>query len=145
MPGAFHNSILHHLLSKSIKLLWQHHPDEPIGTISNIKEDAHGLFIEAKLIFAIQKAKEAYELIKAGALCSLSIGYNVVKERADYEKNQRILEEIDLWEISIVTFPANSLARIESVKSAEKGREYGEKDFQHLVIALERAEVAMRQ
>jgi len=91
----------------NIKFLWQHQTGEPIGVITTLKEDEYGLYFEAKLILEVARAREAYALIKEGAIASLSIGYVPVKYYHDYERNVRVIEEVKLYEISLVTFPAN--------------------------------------
>ena len=112
--GAFENSLAQ---KKSIKLLWQHKMDEPIGVFENIYEDSHGLFVKGKLLLDVKRAKEAYSLLKSGAINGMSIGYSVVSARIDEEEGIRIIEELDLFEVSLVTFPANENATITSVKS----------------------------
>ena len=112
--GAFAKSI-NNKSPDNIKILWQHQQDKPIGLCKKIYEDHYGLYIEAELLLEIPIAKEAYALVKAGVATGLSIGYKVDKSKIDEEGN-RILEEIDLWEISLVTFPANQLSQISEVK-----------------------------
>lgn len=104
--GAFKNLDL-----SKIKFLWQHEAKYPVGKIKSIKEDEFGLYIEAYLNLNLNKAREAYELIKMDALSGLSIGFNPSEFRFDDQGN-RIITKIDLWEVSIVTFPANKDAQI---------------------------------
>lgn len=114
LPGAFT-----YALSKGwsdIKLLWQHDFREPIGLFTCIRQDNRGLYVEGKLLLDIRRAREAYSLLKAGAIAGLSIGYAPVKYRADPETGARLLEEVALYEISVVTFPANPQAHIRAVK-----------------------------
>lgn len=105
---------------KSIKLLWQHNADEPIGVYLDMHEDDTGLFVRGQLLINdIVKAKEAYALLKAGAINGLSIGYTY--NDSDYTIGQdgnRYLNNINLWEVSVVTFPANQLAQVEGVKQS---------------------------
>jgi uncharacterized protein len=115
-PGAFAASLKKRAGGKKVKLLWQHHTDEPIGQFRSIREDSHGLYVEAQLSLEVQKAYEAYLLLKTGTVEGLSIGYNTVKSMIDDRTGVRILTEIDLWEISLVTFPANPDAQITMVK-----------------------------
>jgi HK97 family phage prohead protease len=94
-----------------VKMLWQHRPEEPIGVWAEIAEDARGLKVKGRLDVAVARAREALSLIRAGALDGLSIGFRV--QRASSERGGgRRLVEIDLIEISIVTFPALPQARI---------------------------------
>jgi len=103
---------------KEVKLLWQHKPEEPIGWLESIQEDSRGLYVKGKLLLASSRGKEAYELLKGGAISGLSIGFDVIKQSFDH-KAKRIIEEIKLWEVSLVTFPANNEARVLSVKNQQ--------------------------
>ena len=91
--------------------------DEPIGVFENIYEDSHGLFVKGKLLLDVKRAKEAYLLLKSGAINGMSIGYSVVSAQIDDVEGVRIIEDLDLFEVSLVTFPANENATITSVKS----------------------------
>ena len=115
LNGAFKNSIE----SKSIKLLWQHCPDNPIGKIEMIKEDNYGLHITCRLCLSIQKGYEAHCLLKSGIINGLSFGYNVIEEYSDYKEGIRYIELVDLWEVSLVTFPCNTHAFVNNVNSKE--------------------------
>ncbi|APR98810.1 HK97 family phage prohead protease [Wolbachia endosymbiont of Folsomia candida] len=112
LPGAFGKS----LNKNKIKLLWQHDPSEPIGNIIDIYENDVGLYITAHLLLGVQKAKEAYLMLKAGTIDGLSIGYIPVKYDIDHETGARVLKQVELWEVSLVTFPANSAAQVINVK-----------------------------
>ncbi len=116
LPGAFRRTLAQRA-PKDIKLLWQHDPKEPIGVIEALREDERGLYVRARLIPALARAREALALIAAGALDGLSIGYRAVKARSDPETGLRLLSEIDLWEISLVTFPMQPAARIRALKA----------------------------
>ena len=74
LPGAFVSSVKGRV--QEIKFLWQHQQDEPIGVLDAVFEDAYGLYVEGRLLLTVQRAKEAYTLLKAGAISGLSIGYN---------------------------------------------------------------------
>ncbi|MDX1127457.1 HK97 family phage prohead protease [Sinorhizobium medicae] len=116
MPGAFVSSLAKHRREGSnVLMLWQHNPDEPIGVWEDLAEDSKGLWGKGRLIMEVQKARETHALMKAKAIGGLSIGYREVKVTPD--GNVRNLEELDLREISPVSFPANRRARIEAVKS----------------------------
>ena len=117
IAGAFSKSIA----EKKPAMLWQHNSDEPIGIWTVIKEDEKGLYVEGQLLIdGVAKAKEAYELLAAKAISGLSIGYRAVswewRKKDDSNDEVRLLKEIDLWEISLVTFPANTEARVGDVK-----------------------------
>lgn len=116
MPGAFAGSLAKHKREgTSVLMLWQHNPNEPIGIWDDLAEDAKGLWGKGRLIMEVQKAREVHALMKANAIGGLSIGYREIKATPD--GNVRNLDELDLREISPVSFPANRRARIEAVKS----------------------------
>lgn len=98
-------------------ILWQHDRGQVIGVWTKLYEDDHGLFGEGKLLIDdVAKAKEAYALIKNGAIDGLSIGYRTQKWAWNDDDNVLELLEIDLKEISIVTFPANTDSTVSQVK-----------------------------
>lgn len=99
-----------------VRMLWQHDPAQPIGVWDEIREDATGLWVKGRLLQDVQLGREAVALLQAGAIDGLSIGYRT--KRARPEGTGRRLEEIELWEVSLVTFPMQSAARI-SGKSDE--------------------------
>jgi len=99
-------------------MLWQHNPTQPIGVWTAMAEDAHGLRVVGQLADTAL-GNEAYTLLKMGALSGLSIGYSVEKEEYDRANDVRVLTQINLWEVSPVTFPANWEARVQAVKHAD--------------------------
>ncbi|HXV74407.1 MAG TPA: HK97 family phage prohead protease [Sphingomonadales bacterium] len=117
MPGAFKASIEERGI-EGIKLLWQHDPAEPIGRLEEIYEDDRGLYIKGRLLLTLQRAREAMSLMRDGALDGLSIGFRTLKSRMDETKNVRLLLAVDLWEVSLVTFPMQPEARIAVFKKA---------------------------
>lgn len=99
-------------------ILWQHNRSEVIGVWTKLHEDEHGLYGEGRLLVNdVARAKEAHALMKHGAIDGLSIGYRVKKW--SYNEDDEVLEllEIDLKEVSVVTFPANEDSLIDNVKS----------------------------
>ena len=118
--GAFTKS-LKSRKPQSVKLLYQHKSDMPIGVFDEIKEDEHGLVVKGRLALKTQAGAEAYELLKMGALDGLSIGFKVNPEQVSYDRraNKRIIKEVDLMEVSLVTFPMNPQALVRSVKGQE--------------------------
>lgn len=112
--GAFAESIK----QKMPALLWQHNPSSPIGVYTDIREDNKGLYVKGKLNLDVQQGKEAYSLLKQGALKGMSIGFMTLVDEMDQETGIRTIKKIDLWEVSLVTFPANDKASVTSVKSA---------------------------
>ena len=118
-PGAFSNSLRKWgTKSRLPPVLWQHRSGEPVGPFTLMREDEKGLYVEGLLLVdEVQKAREARALMKAKAVTGMSIGFNVVVEEYNSKEKLLTLKEIDLWEVSIVTFPANEAAQIEAVKS----------------------------
>jgi HK97 family phage major capsid protein/HK97 family phage prohead protease len=117
--GAFTKSLAEHKSAASSPLLlWQHDPSEPIGVWLELREDATGLLVTGHLILDTRRGQEAYSLLKAGALNGLSIGY---RPRSSERRagGGRILRDLELIEISLVSIPAASRARVTSVKTAE--------------------------
>jgi HK97 family phage prohead protease len=115
-PGAFQQSLARRGAS-GVRMLFQHDPGEPLGAWKAIREDARGLYVEGLLSPGVARAQEVHQLMKAGALDGLSIGFQTVKAKTDRGGVRRILEA-DLWEISIVTFPMLPSARVSNVKNA---------------------------
>lgn len=115
MPGAFAQTLRQRGLRK-IPMLFQHDPGEPVGIWLELAEDAFGLRARGVLIPEVARARELHALIGAGAVDGLSIGYRTVRGRIDPRTRIRRLYQVDLWEISIVTFPLLSQARVRTVK-----------------------------
>lgn len=115
MPGAFADSLKKREAS-AVRLLWQHDPATPIGRWISIEEDRRGLRVRGKLNLAVERARDIHALMREGAVDGLSIGFRVERARAERPTGLRRLEKLDLWEISIVTFPMLPGARVETVK-----------------------------
>ena len=116
--GAFTKSLTQRPAPK-VKMLFQHKTDEPIGVFEKIYEDQKGLYVQGRLAMKTQKGKETYELLKMGALDGMSIGFKADPQKQGYNENKRgvrTLKEVDLMEISLVTFPMNEQAMVQSVK-----------------------------
>lgn len=117
VQGAFAKSIEEaKATGRMPAMLWQHDPEEPIGVWTDLREDERGLYVKGQLA-ETQRGREARELIKLGALTGLSIGYTTRSYEVDKQNDVRLLTDIQLWEVSPVTFPANSEARITGVKA----------------------------
>ena len=119
--GAFVKS-LRKRKAKQVKMLWQHKTDMPIGVYDRISEDGDGLKVSGRLALGTQGGRDAYELLKMGAIDGLSIGYKAdpAKQYYDDRKRKRHLKEVDLMEISLVTFPMNPKATIQAVKGIDR-------------------------
>jgi HK97 family phage prohead protease len=133
LPGAFRTSLARRGAG-GVKMLFQHDPNAPIGVWLEIREDGQWLLVKGKLTTEVERAREVLSLMRAGALDGLSIGYRTVRGRTDAKTGIRSLIEVDLWEISVVTFPMLPEARVSSVKSGRAG----------LLFAIRRATDAMR-
>lgn len=94
-----------------VKMLWQHDPAQPIGVWDEVREDARGLFVKGRILADVDKGREAIALVGAGAIDGLSIGYRTKKASKD-PAGQRHLHELELWEVSLVTFPMLPEARV---------------------------------
>jgi len=114
-PGAFAAALAQRGRAR-IAMLYQHQVASPIGIWTALHEDAQGLWVEGRLALESHAGQEAYALLKAGALTGLSIGFHTVAatRRAG---GGRVLRQVDLWEISLVTFPMLDTARVTQVKA----------------------------
>lgn len=119
--GAFERSLRENGLPT---LLWQHDTREVIGRYTEAVEDERGLRVRGELNLDVQKGKEAYALLKQGAMRGLSIGYIVRKYEIDEEEEVKRLTDVDLMEVSVVTFPANREATVTNTKRAENIRDF---------------------
>ncbi len=96
---------------RMVKMLWQHDPAQPIGVWDEVREDGRGLRVKGRILTDVEKGREAAALIAAGAIDGLSIGYRTVTAEKD-AKGQRLLREVELWEVSLVTVPMLPEARV---------------------------------
>lgn len=94
-----------------VKMLWQHDPGQPIGVWDEVREDAVGLWVKGRILTEVERGREVAALLAAGAIDGLSIGYRTVKAERD-GKGKRVLSELELWEVSLVTFPMLPEARV---------------------------------
>ena len=121
---------------RPVRMLWQHDPAQPIGVWDELREDDHGLWVKGRLLDGVEKGREAAALIEAGAIDGLSIGYRCTKAVKD-QSGRRILKEVDLWEVSLVTFPMLPTATV-----ARKG-EMADPNWRHVADAFREAAKAM--
>lgn len=131
MPGAFRLTLQQRGLRK-IPMLFQHDPSEPIGVWLELREDMRGLWARGKLIPDVARARELLALLQAGALDGLSIGYRTRHGAIDPKTRIRRLHQVDLWEISLVTFPLLDGARVEAVKQTRL-RTAAEREWQQVI------------
>lgn len=113
-----------------VRMLWQHDPAQPIGVWEEIREDARGLWVRGRLLTEVAQAREAAALIGAGAIDGLSIGYRTLRAERD-AAGRRVLAEVELWEVSLVTFPM--------LRDAKVGRKSDEPEPCEALAALLRA------
>lgn len=127
VPGAFSESLAAHRKAGTMPaLLWQHDSDEPIGAYIEMYEDNVGLFVKGQLALKTEGGNDAYELLKLKAISGLSIGYVTEEEETDRVAGVTKLTKLSLWEVSLVTFPANTSARVSAVKSIESMKNLGD-------------------
>jgi HK97 family phage prohead protease len=117
MPGAFKVTLAQRGV-RQVPMLFQHDPAEPVGVWLELREDANGLYARGRLIPEVARGRELLSLIRQGAIDGLSIGFRTVRGRIDPKTRIRRLYAVDLWEISIVTFPLLAGARVHAVKQA---------------------------
>ena len=118
IQGAFKDSLKKNGRNgNGIAMLWQHDSKVPVGVWDRMEENSKGLFVQGKVAINTSLGKDVFELAKMGAIKGLSIGYSPEEWEFDAKKQIRYLKKVDLWEISLVTFPANTRATITAVKS----------------------------
>lgn len=115
-PGAF-TKTLRERTPRGVKMLADHDPTKRIGVWEEMREDDKGLFVKGRLLVEKAIGKEAHIDLKAGALDGMSIGYRVKSDAYDGRRRARLLKEVDLLEVSLVSFPMNEAARVTAVKS----------------------------
>lgn len=119
-PGAFTKT----LGKRKVKMLWQHDSSQPIGVWESIAEDERGLRVKGRILKDVQKGAEAIALMKAGALDSMSIGYRTIAASDEGGGRIRKLLEVDLFEVSLVTFPMLDDAKVTAIKSIKTIRDF---------------------
>jgi HK97 family phage prohead protease len=144
-PGAFAESLARRGAG-GVRMLWQHDPAQPIGRWLSIAEDGRGLRVRGELNLAVARAREVHALLRDGAIDGLSIGFRV--ERSRPAAGLRHLEKLDLWEISVVTFPMHPGARVSGVKRnhlspAGRGRPAEGAAGEGLAAAIRRARIRL--
>jgi len=118
---------------RHVKMLWQHDPTQPIGVWDVVREDEKGLYVKGRLLDSVGRAREAAALIEARAIDGLSIGYRTLRAVKD-DKGHRLLQELELWEVSLVTFPMLPSARV-----GAKAGTLDDDDLRDLAAAFEDA------
>jgi HK97 family phage prohead protease len=119
LPGAFKASLAESKRAKRrVPMLWQHSSDQPVGIWDELTEDDRGLKVRGTLLMDVPQAVTARALIKGGAVSGLSIGFRTKEAEIDRTTGARKLKKIDLWEISLVTFPMLPEAQVSGVKNS---------------------------
>ena len=138
-PGAYGAS-LKRLAAQGgrVKMLWQHDPAQPIGIWEEVREDARGLFVKGRILIEVEKGREAAALLAAGAIDGLSIGYRTLTAAKD-GAGRRLLKELELWEVSLVTFPMLPEARVAAKAGAGLQAAAEGAAWQAIAAALEAA------
>lgn len=120
-PGAFAKSLS---APRKVRMLWQHDMTDPIGVWDEIREDDRGLYVKGRILTEVTRGKDALALLKAGAIDSMSIGYRTKQAEAEGNGSVRRLLEIELHEISLVTFPMLPEAQVTDVKAIHTIRDF---------------------
>ena len=127
-----------------VRMLWQHDPAQPIGVWDMVREDAHGLFVKGRLLADVARGREAMALVAEGAVDGLSIGYRTLRAERDARGGRKLIE-LDLWEVSLVTFPMLAEARIAAkAAAATAARPHGLLRALALTFEAARRELAAR-
>jgi len=116
MPGAFKRSLAQHRKADSLpQMFWMHDPSRVLGKWTDMGEDEDGLVVKGVLADT-PLGNEIHTLLKMDAVKGLSIGYSTVDQDYDADGN-RLLKEVELWEVSVVSLPMNPLAQVAHAKS----------------------------
>lgn len=107
--GAFRDT-LRRSGARGVRMLYQHQPKSVIGVWDEVIEDEAGLYVRGRVLSESPEARMVAALLRAGAIDGLSIGFRTVRSRR--EGRLRVLSQVDLWEVSVVTFPMLTTARI---------------------------------
>lgn len=120
-PGAFMRSLAQHRADGTMPaMLWSHDHAHPIGRWTEMEEDDYGLLVRGNLNTQTDRGRNALEHLKQRDVSGLSIGFAPAPDGAKHSgKGYRVLTDLELWEVSVVAFPANRRARVSSVKSLQ--------------------------
>lgn len=119
VKGAFRDRLIRSGIS-GVRMLYQHQVKSPIGVWERIAEDDTGLFVRGRILGTSPESRMVASLVKAGAIDGLSIGFRTVKSRKSDGGSLRVLTGVELWEISVVTFPMLPSARITRLFEVEE-------------------------
>lgn len=120
LPGAFKRSLKQHAKAGSKpQMFWMHDPSRVPGKWLDMREDDNGLHVKGVLADT-PLGDEIRTLLKMDAVRGLSIGYQTLDQDYDSE-GRRLLKELELWEVSVVSLPMNPLAQVAHAKSQLSG------------------------
>lgn len=121
MPGAYAAALAALAVrGDRVRMLWQHDQAQPIGIWDEVAEDARGLRVKGRILTDVARGREAAALLVAGAVDGLSIGYRTKRAEAVAGGGRRLIE-LELWEVSLVTFPMLAEARVAAKSMPERG------------------------
>lgn len=116
VPGAFKRSLAQHASSGALPpMFWMHNPEQVPGVWKEMREDERGLYVKGELVDT-QLGNEVRTLLQKKAVRGMSIGYRASDVDFDSDGN-RLLKEIDLWEVSVVSLAMNPLAQVIGAKA----------------------------
>jgi HK97 family phage prohead protease len=104
---------------EGVRMLHQHDSRAPVGVWDRAEEDDRGLYMRGRILDVSPEARLCAALVQARALDGLSIGFRTLKARSDDSGRLRVLTQVDLWEVSLVTFPMLPGARISQIRALE--------------------------
>lgn len=113
LHGAYKESLKNasqRIAKRPLPLLWHHDPKKPIGIITNLREDPHGLYIEGQIYQGSLQAEKCIHFLKTGLVSGLSVGYKLHQSKKN--RGITLITKVELFEVSLVTFPACDDARV---------------------------------
>lgn len=117
-PGAFARCLAARGAA-GVRMLFQYEAGEPVGVWREIREDARGLYVHGDILAEGPRGRSTRSLVAQGAVDGLSIGFRTVRYGPRPGGRGRELFELDLWEVSIVTFPMLAQARLQVLTPPE--------------------------
>jgi HK97 family phage prohead protease len=130
IKGAFQNSLN---TNTPVVMLWSHSQAQPVGKWLDIREDDKGLFVRGQLNLNTQAGRDAFEHLKAGDISAFSIGYMVNPNGSEIKNGVNYLRDLELAEISLVSLPSNTQARVTSVKHLNSAKPQTLREFETLL------------
>lgn len=128
VPNAFKEVVKDR--NGQVLVLYQHSARDPIGK-AKVKQDSHGLHVRGTLALQDVTAAKAHALMQSGVLDAMSIGYEILPGGAEYAQGVRVLTGLKLYEVSVVTFGMNELARVDVVKTVSECKQ--PRELEHLL------------